>query len=148
MITLKMADQRRSGFCVVFTISLCALELKQTLISLPIEVIRLFKLDKQAPRSYLKLTCEYELHILPNTEVRTIKDHGKSYMKVRPPMVRHLLHNRLLDFFLKSQRRRRIYKWSANSWMRPKRKRTLIFFSKQELSSFRLVFVCDTFSLN
>ena len=28
-----------------------------------------FKLHKQAPRSFLKLTCEYELHILPNTKV-------------------------------------------------------------------------------
>ena len=32
---LKMADQGRSGFCVVFTMNLCALKLKQTLISLP-----------------------------------------------------------------------------------------------------------------
>ena len=49
-----------------------------------------FKLDKQALRSYLKLTCEYELHILPNTKVSDAKDHGKSYMKVRPPLVCHL----------------------------------------------------------
>ena len=75
--------------------SLCALELKQTLISLPFEVVRLFKLDEQALRSYLKLTCEHQLHILPNTEVSTAKDHGKNYMKVGPPMVRHLLRNRL-----------------------------------------------------
>ena len=54
------------------------------------------KLGSQALRSYLKLACEYKLHILPNTEVSTAKDHGKNYMKVRPPMVRHLLRNRLL----------------------------------------------------
>ena len=36
-----MADQGRSDFCVVFTMNLCALELEQTLISLPFEVIRL-----------------------------------------------------------------------------------------------------------
>ena len=32
-------DQGRSDFCVVFTISLCALELKQTLISLVFQII-------------------------------------------------------------------------------------------------------------
>ena len=41
MITLKIADQGMSDFCVVFTMNLCALELKQKLISLPFEVIRL-----------------------------------------------------------------------------------------------------------
>ena len=56
-----------------------------------------FKIDEQVLRSYLKLTCEYELHVLPNTKVSTAKDHGKNYMKVRPPMVRHLLRNRLLS---------------------------------------------------
>ena len=40
-IMLKMADQGRSDFCAVFTMSLSALELKQTLTSLPFEVIRL-----------------------------------------------------------------------------------------------------------
>ena len=45
---------------------------------------RAFKLDEQAPRSYLKLTAEYELNILPNTKADAAKDHGKNYMKVRP----------------------------------------------------------------
>ena len=54
-----------------------------------------FKLDEQALGSYSKLTCEYELHILPNRKVSTAKDHGKNYMKVRALMVRHLLRNRL-----------------------------------------------------
>ena len=49
-----------------------------------------FKLNKQALRSYLKLTCEYEFHILPNTKVSAAKDHGKNYMKVRPRLVRHI----------------------------------------------------------
>ena len=49
-----------------------------------------FKLDKQALRSYLKLTCEYELHILTNTYVSVAKGHGKNYMKVRPSLARHL----------------------------------------------------------
>ena len=34
MIVLKVADKGRPGFCVVITMSLCVLELKQTLISL------------------------------------------------------------------------------------------------------------------
>ena len=42
MITLKMADQGRSDFCVVFTMNLCALELKQLFISLLFQIIRLW----------------------------------------------------------------------------------------------------------
>ena len=49
-----------------------------------------------ALRRYLKLICEYELHSLPYKKVSGAKDHGKSYIKVRPPLVRHLLRNRLL----------------------------------------------------
>ena len=49
----------------------------------------------------LNLTSEYELQILPNTKVTAVKDHGESYMKVRPPLVRHLLHNRLLTIPLR-----------------------------------------------
>ena len=48
-----------------------------------------------ALRSYLKLICEYEFHRLPNEKVSGAKDHGKNYIKVRPPLVRHLLRNRL-----------------------------------------------------
>ena len=94
-----MADQGRSDFYVVFTMSLCALGLKQSLISL------LFQIDHttlilgvHALRSYLKLVCEYELHNLPNKRVSGAKDHGKNYIKVRPPLVRHLLRYRLLIF--------------------------------------------------
>ena len=83
-----MADQGRPDFCVVFTMNLCALELKQMLIS--------FKLDKQALRSYLKLTCEYELHILPNTKVSAAKGHGKNYMEV---IVSVIVYSSLLHYF-------------------------------------------------
>ena len=34
--------------------------------------------------------------MLPNTKVSAAKDHGKNYMKVRPPLVRHLWRNRVL----------------------------------------------------
>ena len=54
------------------------------------------KLDVQALRGYLSLICEYELYILPNKKVNTTKDHGKTYMKGRPLLVRHLLRNCLL----------------------------------------------------
>ena len=43
-----------------------------------------------ALESYLKLICEYELHSVPNKKVSGAKDHGKIYIKVRPPLVRHL----------------------------------------------------------
>ena len=57
------------------------------------------KLDVQALRSYLRPICEYELYTLPNKKVSAAKDHGKNYMKDRPPLVRHLLRNRLLHMF-------------------------------------------------
>ena len=52
-------------------------------------------LGVHALRSYLKLICEYELRSLPNKTVSGANDHGKNYIKVRPPLVRHLLRNRL-----------------------------------------------------
>ena len=51
------------------------------------------KLRIHALRSYVKVTCEYEFYILPNTKVSATKDHGKNYMKVRPPLALHLLRN-------------------------------------------------------
>ena len=52
-------------------------------------------LGVHALRSDMKLICEYELHSLPNKKVTGAKDHGKNYIKVRSPLVRHLLRNRL-----------------------------------------------------
>ena len=48
-------------------------------------------------RSHLRLVCEYELYTLPNKKVSAAKDHGKNYMKDRPPLIRHLLRDRLLQ---------------------------------------------------
>ena len=56
------------------------------------------KLGIQTFRRYLKVSFEEELHILPNAKGSVAKDHGKNIMKVRPPMVRHLLRNRLWYF--------------------------------------------------
>ena len=56
-------------------------------------------LGVHALKSYLKLICEYELHSLPNKKVSGSKDPGKNYIKVRPPLVRHLLRNRLFHSY-------------------------------------------------
>ena len=50
-------------------------------------------LGVHALRSYLKLICEYELYSLLNKKVSRTEDHGKNYIKVRPPLVRHLFRN-------------------------------------------------------
>ena len=54
------------------------------------------KLGIEAPSNYLKLTCDYELLILPNTKVGVAKDHGENYMEARLPLVRDPWRNRLL----------------------------------------------------
>ena len=90
---LKMADKGRSDFYVVFTMSLCALRLKQLLISLNHTALIL---GVRALRRHLKLICEYELHSLTNKKVSGAKDNGRNHIRVRPPLVRHLLRNRLL----------------------------------------------------
>ena len=48
-------------------------------------------LGVDALRSYLKLNS------LPNKKVSDAKDHGKNYIKVRPPLVRHLLRDPLFS---------------------------------------------------
>ena len=69
-----------------------------TLISLLFQIIRpALKLDVQALRYYLSLIFEYDLDVLPNKKVSTAKDHGKNYMKDRPPLVRHRLRNCLFS---------------------------------------------------
>ena len=83
-------------FYVVFTMSLCALGLKQLLITLLFQIIHTaLILGVHAVRSYLNLIREYELRSLPNKKVSGAKDHGKNHIKVRRSLVRHLLRNRL-----------------------------------------------------
>ena len=57
-------------------------------------------LGPHALRSYLKVIREYEVNGLPNKKVSGTKDHGLNYIKVRPPLFRHLLRNRLLNFLM------------------------------------------------
>ena len=51
----------------------------------------------------LSLHPQFETNIMSNRKVielllqfQSAKAHGKNYIKARPPLVRHLLHNRLL----------------------------------------------------
>ena len=56
MVMLKMAYQGRSGFNVVFTMSLCALGLKQLLISLLFQIKRMRNVGSganQPPKSFI-----------------------------------------------------------------------------------------------
>ena len=39
------------------------------------------KLGIQILRSYLKLSCEYEVHTISDTKVSAGKDHGENYIK-------------------------------------------------------------------
>ena len=51
----------------------------------------------------LSLYPQFETNLMSNRKVikllqlKSTKAHGKNYMKVRPPLVRHLLRNRLLS---------------------------------------------------
>ena len=54
------------------------------------------QLDVQALRSYLRLFVNMSFISHQIKKVSTAKDHGKNHMEDRPPLVRHLLRNRLL----------------------------------------------------
>ena len=87
----------RFDFYVVFTMSLLHTSIKTIVNKFAISNHKALILGVHALRSYLKLICEYELHSLPNKKVSGAEDHGKNYIKVKPPLVRHLLRNRLLE---------------------------------------------------
>ena len=90
-----MVDQGRSEFYVVLTISLCVLESKTNVNKFVILHYTVLILRTENLGSYMRLTCEYELDILSNTNVSLAKDHGENYMKLRPFPARHLLRNHL-----------------------------------------------------
>ena len=83
-----MADKGRYDFYVVLPWVLRTW-IKTIVNKFPISNHTALILGVRALRSYLKLICEDE-------KVSGAKDHGKNYIKVRPPLVRHLLRNRLL----------------------------------------------------
>ena len=76
--------------------SLCANSIKTHVNKYAISTDTALKLGIQALRSYLKMTCEYELYTLSNERVGATKGYGKNHMKVRPPLVivYHLWRNR------------------------------------------------------
>ena len=80
-----MAEKERSYFCELFTMSICVLEINVSKFGASNHVA--LKLGTEALRSTSS-----------NTKARAAKDHGLNYMKVRSPLVRHLLLNRLLLF--------------------------------------------------
>ena len=89
------AKEERFNFCVVFTISLCILELKQMLLSLLFQIpsMKLGTRYTGSERSWSKLTFEYDL---PNAEVSADKDESQNYIKVKSSLVCHHLHGHLL----------------------------------------------------
>ena len=90
-----MADQGRSDFYVVFSNESLRTWIKTIVNKFAISNHTALISGVHALRSYLKLFCEQELHDLPNTIVSGAKDHGKNYIKVRPPLVHHLLRDPL-----------------------------------------------------
>ena len=85
MFNRRLSKRWRTRGCltyVVFTMSLCALGLKQIVNKFAISNDTALILDVHALRSYLKLICEYELHSLRNKKVSRVKDHGKNYINV------------------------------------------------------------------
>ena len=64
-----MTDQGRLDFYVVSTRSLCPIKIKININKFAISSHTALKLAIEAQRSYLKLTCEYELDILPTQKL-------------------------------------------------------------------------------
>ena len=91
-----MADQGRPDFLCSFYHESLRTWIKTIVNKFAISNHTALILPVHALRSYLKLIYEHELHSLPNKKVSSAKDHGKNYIKVKWPLVRHLLRNRVL----------------------------------------------------
>ena len=98
-----MADQGKYDFCSFYHESFRTW-IKTFVNKFAISNHTALILGVHALRSYLNLICEYELHSLPNNKVSGAEDHGKNYIKVRAPLVCHLLRIRLLAFIGHIQR--------------------------------------------
>ena len=90
-----MADQGRSELLCSFYHESLRTWIKTIVNKFAISNHTTLLLGVRALRGCLNQICEYELHSLPSKKVSGAKDHGKNYIKVRPPLVSHLLHNRL-----------------------------------------------------
>ena len=70
-----MADQERLTFCSFYHESLRIL-IKTNVRKFAISSHKALKLAVEAWKSYLKIACEFQLHILPNKNVSAAKDYG------------------------------------------------------------------------
>ena len=84
-ISLKMADQGRPDFYVVFYHEYLRTWIKTIINKFAISNHTALKLVVHALRSYLKLIYECELHRLPNKKVSGAKDHDRDYLAPGPP---------------------------------------------------------------
>ena len=62
----------RSDFFADLTVSLCALRFLKNVNKMAISNHTALKLRIQALKSYSKVSCEYELYILPNTKLNIL----------------------------------------------------------------------------
>ena len=90
-----MADKERSDFYIVFTKIRWVLQLQKTLITLFNRNCASLRSLTETYESNLKVTGEFKFHISLNKKVSIVKDHGKNYITVRPPLIRHLWRNSL-----------------------------------------------------
>ena len=58
------------------------------------------KSNVENDKSYMNLSYDHELYILPNAKVSTAKDHGKNFIRVEPPRVCHSLDSCLFYKFV------------------------------------------------
>ena len=85
-----MADQRWSDIYVVFTKILCGR-------NFCVWYVTELKFTEQLQMASLNLYSQFETNLMSNRKVielllqlKSSKDHDKNYVKVRPPLVRHL----------------------------------------------------------
>ena len=111
-----MADQKRSELLCSFYHESLRTWIKTIVNKFAISNYTALILGVHALRSYLNPVCEYELHSLPSKKVSGAKDHGKNYIKVRLPLVSHLLHNRLSYSKQWNYTANRYFRCGSNLW--------------------------------
>ena len=87
---LKMADQRWSYIYVVFTKILCHH-------NFCVWYVTELKFTEPLQKASLSLYSQFEINLMSNRKVielylqlKSARDHGKNYIKVRPPLISHL----------------------------------------------------------
>ena len=89
-VTLKMKDQRWSDIYVIFIKILCGR-------NFCVWYVTELKFTEQLQMASLSLYSQFETNLMSNRKViellsqlKSAKNHGKNYIKVRPPLVRHV----------------------------------------------------------